>query len=279
MVNKNDWSHLDKLLYQKCNLEQGDTGRIFPKICHHAPNKGYPLHRPAEGPERCRRKFCLKAYEDQKAPGIYIGSRHSRVDILRDHPEIRFFASVGYELDETDFEMIHDVRGAEPIIARGFEMTDWDRRVQDDFRYKKPTEDNVSQIIDFLREWMEAGAPSILIHCTAGQYRSAATALLAHSLITMEPTVSGTRLVMAGWGKIDSNWEIARVADRLIGFDGKLHSTAVNIQRAEKERNQLLSKGAGLEEVLDAIRDIFQNPWDGEQAAHYFDYGYYQIVF
>ncbi|MCY4186127.1 MAG: hypothetical protein OXD45_12535 [Rhodobacteraceae bacterium] len=277
MENKTDWSHLDKLLYQKYNLEQSDRGRIFPKICHHSPSKGYPLHHPVEGPERYRREFCLRAYEDQKAPGIYIGSMDSRADILRDHPEIRFFASVGYELDEKDFEMIHDIRGNEPIIARGFEMTDWDRRVEDDFRYKKPTGEKVGQIIDYLQEWIEVGAPSFLIHCAAGQYRSAATALLAHSKITREPAVSGTRLVMAGWGKIDSNWEIARVADQMIGFDGKLHSTAVNIQRAEKERNQLLSKGAGLEEVLDAIMDIFHNPWDEEQAATYFNYNYYKI--
>ncbi|MDE2759884.1 MAG: hypothetical protein OXH90_06235 [Paracoccaceae bacterium] len=276
MVNKTDWSHLDKLLYQKCNLEQSDNGRIFPKICHHAPNKGYPLHYPVEGPEKYRRKFCLKAYEDQKAPGIYIGSMHSRVDILRDHPEIRFFASVGYELDEKDFEMIHDIRGDEPIIARGFEMTDWDRRVKDSFRSKKPTEDNVSKIIDYLKEWRDAGAPSFLIHCAAGQYRSVVTSLIAHSMITRAPIVSGTRVVMAGWGKIDSNWEIARVADQVIGFNGKLHSTAVNIQRAEKERNQLLSKGASLEEVLDAIMDIFLNPWDEEQAATYFNYNYYK---
>ena len=109
--NKTDWSHLDKLLYQKYNLEQSDRGRIFPKICHHSPSKGYPLHHPVEGPERYRREFCLRAYEDQKAPGIYIGSMDSRADILRDHPEIRFFASVGYELDEKDFEMIHDIQG------------------------------------------------------------------------------------------------------------------------------------------------------------------------
>ncbi len=111
MENKTDWSHLDKLLYQKYNLEQSDRGRIFPKICHHSPSKGYPLHHPVEGPERYRREFCLRAYEDQKAPGIYIGSMDSRADILRDHPEIRFFASVGYELDEKDFEMIHDIQG------------------------------------------------------------------------------------------------------------------------------------------------------------------------
>ncbi|MCY4101279.1 MAG: hypothetical protein OXF46_10225 [Rhodobacteraceae bacterium] len=158
-------------------------------------------------------------------------------------------------------------------------MTDWDRRVQDDFRYKKPTEDNVSQIIDYLREWLDAGAPSILIHCAAGMYRSVVTSLIAHSLVTRSPIVSGTRVVMAGWGKIDSNWETARVADQIIGFDGKLHSTVVNIQRAEKERNQLLSKGAGLEDVLDAIMDIFQNPWDEEQTATHFNYGYYQIEF
>ncbi len=279
MVNKTDWSHLDNLLYQKCNLEQSDNGRIFPKICHHAPNKGYPLHHPVEGPERHRREFCQRAYEDRKSTGIYIGSMDSRIDILRDHPEICFFASVGYELDEKDFEMIHDICGDEPIIARGFEMTDWDRRVKDSFRFKKPTEDNVSQIIDYLQEWIDAGAPSFLIHCAAGQYRSAATALLAHSMITREPTVSGTRLVMAGWGKIDSNWEIARVADQIIGFDGKLQSTAVNIQRAEKERNQLLLNDAGLEEVLDAIMDIFHNPWDEEKAASYFNYNYYQIEF
>ncbi|MDE2738790.1 MAG: hypothetical protein OXH47_04615 [Paracoccaceae bacterium] len=73
-------------------------------------------------------------------------------------------------------------------------------------------------------------------------------------------------LILAGNSKIDSNWEIARFADSMLGFDGKLHSAALNIQRAFRERNHLLLEGTTPRELLDRLQDIFNNPWNEEQA-------------
>ncbi len=269
MGNQCQWSQLDELLYEKYITERKVEVSAIPKICHHAPTSEDLSDKQVTGLERHRREFCLQSYVDQETPGIYVCGFRSRRQVLVDHPEIRFFACVGFNLDEKD-ELFPDLQGNDRLIARGFEIIDYDRRSS--WGLHAPDEENVRPIVDFLQEWHASGAPSFLIHCAAGQYRSAATALAAHSLITRDPKVSATRMVMAEWGHIDSNWEIARLTDAMLGFEGNLHSAAVNVQRAVAERERLLKDESDLEKVLDKIMDIFHNPWDEEKAAAHFAY-------
>ena len=88
-------------------------------------------------------------------------------------------------------------------------------------------------------------------------------------MLTGDPGVSAIRLVIAVTRKIDSNWEIARIADSMLGFDGNLHSAALNVQRAFEERNRLLREGTTPGELFERMQEIFANPWDEEQALAY----------
>ncbi len=266
METETDWQQLEFLLNQKLNPEKRNNTGIIHKICHHVPTQGYPDHQKPRGLEKIRRDICLKAYEDRETPGIYVGGVETWEDILRDHPEIRYFAYVGHEINERDLGIIQKIRGDNPLTARGFEISDWDRRAASTDNH--PSEENVRPVVDYLQEWYDAGTPPCLIRCAQGLYRSGVTVLAAHSMITGDPRVSATRLVLADWGTIDSNWEIARIADPMLGFDGQLHSTAVNVQRAVGELGEMLMNNSSLEEVVDSIITIFHNPWDEEKAAY-----------
>ncbi|MXZ49180.1 MAG: hypothetical protein F4073_04435 [Rhodobacteraceae bacterium] len=204
-------------------------------------------------------------------PGIYVAGGGSWEYILKAHPEIRFFALVDWHLSGEELEAVHALQGKKPLTVRTFEIDDWDNR-EAQKRYHAPSEENVRPLVDFLNEWHAAGSPSFLIRCAAGQYRSAATALAAHSMMTGDPKISAIHLVMAGnagINDIDSNWEIARIADSMLGFDGRLHLAALNVQRAVRERNCLLLDGTTSGEQLDRLQDIFENPWNEEETLAY----------
>ncbi|MYF54765.1 hypothetical protein F4225_03140 [Candidatus Poribacteria bacterium] len=245
-----------------------DVG-VVPKFCHHVPGYDFDWVRPdRKAVQKILLPFHEKLYGDRARPGIYVAGGGSSEYILKDHPEIRFFTLVGWHLYDDDLEAVHALQGEKPLTVRTFEIEDWDNR-EEQRKFHAPSEENVRPLVDFLNEWHAAGSPSFLIRCAAGQYRSAATALAAHSMMTGDPKVSAIHLVLAGNGKIDSNWEIARFADPMLGFDGKLQSAALNIQRAFEERNRLLLEGTTPRELLDRLQDIFNNPWNGEQALAY----------
>lgn len=86
--------------------------------------------------------------------------------------------------------------------------------------------------------------------------------------MTGDPGISAIRLVIAGIHKIDSNWEIARIADSMLGFKGKLQSATLNVQRAFEEHKRLVENGTTPEELLDRLQEIFANPWNEEQTLY-----------
>ncbi|MCY4307120.1 MAG: hypothetical protein OXC57_02475 [Rhodobacteraceae bacterium] len=245
-----------------------DVG-VVPKFCHHVPGYDRNWMRPdRQAVQKILLPFHEKLYGDLTRPGIHVAAGGSWEYILEDHPEIRFFTLVGWHLYGDDLEAVHALQGEKPLTVRTFEIEDWDNR-EEQKEYHAPSEENVRPLVDFLNEWQAAGSPSFLIRCAAGQYRSAATALAAHSMMTGDPRVSAIHLIIAGIDKIDSNWEIARIADPMLGFGGRLHAAALNVQRAYHERNRLLLEGTTPGELLERLQYIFENPWNEEQALAY----------
>ncbi len=254
MYKENPWITIHSLLDQLTNENTDPSHRI----CQPLPD----FDRINLG--EIEAEFYSKTYHDLSRPCIYVGGKFTWEQTLIDHPEIRFFTYVGLELEDEDFKTINTIRGKNSLTAKGFRIGDWDQRAAPD--PNPPSEANVEPVVEYLKGWLADGAPSILIRCAAGHYRSAATALAAHSMITGNPSISAIRLVLAGYVKIDSNWEIARIADSMLGFKGNLYSAALNVQRAFAERNRLLLKGTTPEELIYKLKDIFDNPWDQEQA-------------
>ncbi|MXZ50298.1 MAG: hypothetical protein F4073_06065 [Rhodobacteraceae bacterium] len=257
MYKENPWITIHSLLDQ---LTNENTDPIH-RICQPLPD----FDRINLG--EIEAEFYSETYHDLSRPCIYVGGKFTWEQTLIDHPEIRFFTYVGLELEDEDFKTINTIRGKNSLTAKGFRIGDWDQRAAPD--PNPPSEVNVEPVVEYLKGWLADGAPSILIRCAAGHYRSAATALAAHSMISGNPSISAIRLVLAGYVKIDSNWEIARIADSMLGFKGNLYSAALNVQRAFAERNRLLLKGTTPEELIYKLKDIFDNPWDQEQALAY----------
>ncbi|MXZ49178.1 MAG: hypothetical protein F4073_04445 [Rhodobacteraceae bacterium] len=262
MTRKNPWNTLDNMLNQ---LGGNDAGTI-PKICHHYPDRYRLL--PAKGSEGDMEAFHARSYDDRILTGIYIVGDLSREQVLGDHPEIRFLAYINMELDDEVRSAIRSIRADNTLMSRGFFIRDWDRRApnQSPRGPGLPSVENILPLVDYLREWKEAGAPSLMTCCSAGIYRSGVTALTAHSMLTRDPMVSAIRLVLAGKDALDSNWEIARIADPMLGFDGQLHAAAVNVTRARREMRKMVMKGTTPGELLDQLLNIFRYPLDEDQA-------------
>lgn len=241
------------------------------KICHHIPGEEVTYGNPdlyQEGGLKMKLKqFLDETYKDQASPGLYITGVQLWPQILKDHPEIQYYASIGSEIDDKEQAELNEKQTFAPGTAEGFSIKDWDQRAA--YGSNVPSEENVQPIVDYLKKWYEKGTPSMLVRCAQGQYRSAVIALAAHSMISGNPAISATLLVLAGRGKIDSNWEIARIADPMLGFDGKLYSAALNIQRAKDKRDGLIRSEASLEVILDDLLALFLEPWDFDQACSY----------
>jgi len=270
MSNENPWDSLDNMLDKlSCN-----DARNVPKICHHYPRRSSINFDENESMLKELYDFQVRTYDDRTRTGIYIEGNLYWGPILEDHPEIRYLAYLNKEIDDEVLTAIRSIRADDTLIFRGFSIRDRDSRAPESSYYfldDLPSEENVRPIVNYLKEWHSAGAPSLLTCCSAGMFRSTVTALVAHSMITGNPMASAIRLVMAGnpFCGIDSNWEIARIADPMLGFDGLLHAATLNVQRASIERSRLLKEGTTLEELLNRLEKIFANPWEEEQVLEY----------
>ena len=272
MIRKIPWDSLDTMLDQ---LSGSNAGTI-PKICHHGPREIRSGARKLKGAPKELAAFQARTYHDRTRGGIYIGGWGSWQRILVDHPEIRFLANVYDQMDNEICAFVRQIGADDSLTVRSFSIRDRDSRAPAKSSYiiydDLPSEENVRPLVGFLKEWQAAGFPSLLTCCSAGLFRSPVTALAAHGMTTGDPTVSAIRMVMSGifgHSHLDSNWEIARIADPMLGFGGRLHAAALNVQRATIERNRLLGEDATPGELLERLQEIFANPWDEEQALEY----------
>ena len=273
MIRKNPWNSLETMLDR---LSGSNSGTI-PKICQYTPKQIWTGSRKLKGVPKKLTAFHTRTYYDGTRDGIYISDSISWVQILKDHPEIRFLVNLYDPIDNEIRAFVRQIRADDSLTVRSFSIRDRDSRAPVDPIFitsydDLPSEENVRPLVGFLKEWQAAGFPSLLTCCSAGRFRSTATALAAHSMITGDPEVSAIRMVMAGssgYSILDSNWEIARIADPMLDFGGRLYTTALNVQRATAERNRLVKERTTPGELLDRLQDIFANPWNEEQALEY----------
>ncbi|MDD3445113.1 MAG: protein-tyrosine phosphatase family protein [Zavarzinia sp.] len=83
-----------------------------------------------------------------------------------------------------------------------------------------PAEEHVRALIDFLRGW-DTSAP-ILIHCFAGVSRSTASALITLALHNPGREVEAAEAIRLQSPAASPNRRILRIADGLLGLDGRL---------------------------------------------------------
>lgn len=206
---------------------------------------------------------------------IYVCGEDEAPQVLVEHPEIRWavslgapFGSVGSLVDEPSDEMVECANALKAASLNDLNlalipMTDWDQRAAGP-PAAGPSEAKVTRLLNFLRKWAEAGngaPPSLLVHCAHGMYRSAAAALIAHTLVTNDPVASGVALVTASRGGLmDANWEIARYADEALGLNGTLHQTAVNVGEAVRRRLAMHHEGRAADEISRAVEIILRQP-------------------
>ena len=236
------------------------------KICHHAPKEEDFIDSQYEWKKKFK-QFLDEVYKDRTVPGLYVTDLNYWPQILEEHPEIEYYASLQRKIEGEEQTQLNEIRDFAPGAAEGFAISDWDQRAASSSN--PPSEENVKPIVDYLKKWYENGTPSMLVRCAQGQYRSAVTALAAHSMISGNPAVSGILLVLSERTIIDSNWEIARIADPMLGFDGKLYSAALNVQRATSKRRDLTRSGASMDVIIDELLTLFHEPWDFDKARAY----------
>lgn len=231
------------------------------RICHHHPDHRPPLPTETEA-EIAHVRRLDEEYRDTDTPAIHVCGRRDVCRILEDHPEIRFLASV-YRSDDID-RWHEEFRAAGPSDLKigHFEMTDSDQRAC--MGYPEPNANTVGAMIDFFREWLDAAPeggepPSMIVHCAAGQYRSAAGALVARTMLTGDPLDSAKALVTAS-RDIDSNWEIARHADDLLRMDGALHRVAVNVEEAVFKLHHMMGLDRPGNEIAAAVDAVLLQP-------------------
>ncbi len=208
------------------------------------------------------------AYADTDTPAILVCGFQGVPRILADHPRIRFILNISNnDFPDSDREAYR----ASGIQAIFLKMTDIDQR-PGCFRGNPPDAETAAATVAFLRSWIsavkeEGTPPSLLVHCSAGEYRSAAGALIARTMLTGDPLDSAHALVEAG-REIDCNWELARHADDLLGLKGALHRAAVNVQEAVARRTHMLELGCAGDEIRAVTDTVLRQPVGVAPAAH-----------
>ena len=200
------------------------------RFIHHLPWER--IDRPAFAERR------IEEYEAD-SPAIYIAGMDEVGQMLADHPEIGFVVSI-YDRNINDILDAIDTHRPNGDVRYGhFPITDWDIRAAGSEDAIRPNRENVGELLTFLRQWHDAAtsgtdAPSLLVHCAQGMYRSGAAALTAHVLHTGDPLESAVELLFAG-DQIDCNHEIARMMDEHLALDGSLATVGANIEAAYRK--------------------------------------------
>lgn len=222
------------------------------RVLHHCPNRNP------------NRKIKLTEAEwSSPEPTIYIGGAQEVEQILTDHPEISFVATLD-DRDGTEPEDLCRAMGSKPRYQK-FPIRDWDFRAAGGYHKDIPSKENVEPVLTYLNEWVAAGCPSILIHCAQGHYRSTTVGLLAHTLATGgDPERSATVLREAG--VTDTNWEIARFIDQLGNFNDAFiraarslspKSDAIERESLEKSEKEFAKEVRRLESDLEKMKEKY----------------------
>ncbi len=235
-----------------------DSSRIGPGSIEYRKQEGRPFS-PEEIAEGDRIAAEIERLYADTSPAIYICAMNEVVEVLEEHPEIRFLASVvQVDMDE-EWEAFR-AAGQSGLRMHHARIDDDDQR-SDGRGAHSPDADNVGGLIAFFRQWMDSAKdgppPSMLIHCMQGKYRSGAAALIAHSMLTGDPLLSARALVDSG-RRANANWEMARHADALLGFGGALHRAAVNVPRAVAIRHRP-GGGPASDEIDRQVTDALRN--------------------
>ena len=163
------------------------------RFIHHLPWER--IDRPAFAERR------IEEYEAD-SPAIYIAGMDEVGQMLADHPEIGFVVSI-YDRNINDILDAIDTHRPNGDVRYGhFPITDWDIRAAGSEDAIRPNRENVGELLTFLRQWYDAAtsgtdAPSLLVHCAQGMYRSGAAALTGVRTSTLARVVLAVGVAFA----------------------------------------------------------------------------------